>query len=333
MAMSARSTFHLMVAAIAALLMPVAVPAKELQVLRTEGGTITFNVALEQGLFEKYGIQIENVDSGTGAAMIESFARGEIDVIDGGLDNGIAASLNGIDTLIVTGSSLAEQELIAQPGIKSVQDLRGRIIVVDSTNMQAALVLKKMLLLHGLSPRDYQLKVVGAKRLAAMRANKDYAAAMLAGTQAAVAKQEGFVSLGKSLDAIGPVTYHGAFVRRSWARENSDLLSRYIAAEVEAQRWILAPANKQKMVEIILKSSVSGTTVSMAEDTYQEMVSGPGALTKDIELHVPALQNFLRLRAQVEASWGGSPPPAESLYDLSYYNQALALVSKGSSVE
>jgi hypothetical protein len=71
-----------------------------------------------------------------------------------------------------------------------------------------------------------------------------------------------------------------------------------------------------------------GTTAGMVEDAYREQVSGRGALTKDLRLNVPALQNFMRLRAEVEGSWHGSPPPAQTLYDLSYYHKALSLVSR-----
>src|SRR5690606_18335400 len=129
--------------------------------------------------------------------------------------------------------------------------------------------LKKMLRAGGLEPeRDYQLEVVGAGRLKAMRENPQYAAAILAGTQAELAKHEGYNSLGNSLDVVGPVTYHGAFVRRSWARENADLLTRYIAAEIEAQRWILAPENKEHVLAIHKKSSMPGVTDEMIESIY-----------------------------------------------------------------
>lgn len=313
----------------AALCFSVAVSAAELQTLRVEGATITFRVAKQQGLFEKYGIKIQAEDSGTGAAMMERLGRGEIDIVDGGLDNGIAGAAGGMDVVIVSGESLAGQELIGKPEIKSLQDLRGKIIAVDSTNMQAAVLLKKMLLLAGLkADKDYEMKVVGSNRLKAMRASPEYSAAILAGTQATLAKQEGYVSLGNSLDVVGPVTYHGAFARRSWARENADLLARYLAAEIEAQRWILAPSNKAKVQAMIKESSLPGTTQSMLEEVYAEQVSGRGALTKDLRLDIPALENFLRLRAEIEGSWNGTPPAARTLYDLSYHQKAMSMVSK-----
>lgn len=301
--------------------------AAELQTLRVEGNTITSRVARQLGLFEKYGIRIRRVESDTGAVMMERLGKGEIDIVDGGLDNGIAGAAGGMDIVIVSGSSLAGQNLIGRPGVESAQDLRGRVIAVDSTNMQAALLLKKMLLLVGLEPdEDYQMEVVGANRLKAMRENPGYAAAMLSDAQALLAKQEGYVNLGNSLEMVGPVAYHGSFTRRSWANEHGDVLSRYLAAEIEAQRWLLAPANKAQVLAIIEESSMPGTTQEMLDTIYREQVNGRGCLTKDLRLDLPALENFLRLRAELEGSWQGSPPEAASLYDLSYHARAMTQV-------
>lgn len=313
----------------AALSFSAAGAAAELQTVRVEGATITFKIAKQRGLFEKYGIKIQQEDSGTGAKMMERLGKGEIDIVDGGLDNGVAGAAGGMDVVIVSGSSLAGQELIAKPDIKSLKELRGKVIAVDSTNMQAALLLKKMLLSAGLkADKDYQMKVVGSNRLKAMRESPEFSAAILAGTQATLAKQEGYVSLGNTLELVGPVSYHGAFTRRSWAREHSDLLARYLAAEIESQCWILAPANKPQILAYIKDSSMPGTTPAMLEEVYQEQVTGRGALTKDLQLNVPALETFLRLRADMEGSWQGSPPAAKTLYDLSYREQALKLVTK-----
>lgn len=305
-----------------------ATTAANLQPVHVEGGTITHRTARQQGFYEKYGIDIKPEDSGTGAAMIERMGKGIVEIVDGGLDNGIAGAASGLDIVVISQSSLAGQVLVGQPGTKSARDLKGKTIAVDSTNMQAALLLKKMLLLAGLnSGQDYELEVVGSNRLKAMRENKKYAAAILSVAQAELAKTEGFVNLGNTLDIVGKVPYHGSFVRSSWASRNADLLVRYIAAEIEAQRWLLAPENKAQVLAIIRKPSMPGTTDAMVEESYRDQVSGAGPLTKDLKLDVSALENFLKLRAEIEGSWNGKAPPAKSLYDLSYYNKALALVA------
>lgn len=309
-------------------LLPIAGHAADPDHVRVEGTTFTYKVAAKEGFFSKFGIVIED-DKGSKGDMGARLADSEVEIVDGGVDNGVAIALTGVDAVIVTGSDLQVQELIAQPGIRSVDDLRGKIIVVDTTDQQAALLIKKILSMHGLkNGTDYHLKVVGAKRLPAMQAHPEYAAAILAGTLASLAKSQGFISLGKSSDLLGPILYHGAFVRREWARQHASILSRYIAAEIEAQRWILDPANQAEVMDMIMKSSAPGTTIEMVKQAYADMMQGPGAMTKDLRFDVPAFKNFLRLRAETEGSWGGTPPPAKTLYDLSYYKTARTLISK-----
>ncbi len=41
-----------------------------------------------------------------------------------------------------------------------------------------------------------------------------------------------------------------------------------------------------------------------------------------------AFRNGLALRAEVEGTWGGTPPEPERSYDLKYLKKALALVEK-----
>ena len=179
--------------------------------------------------------------------------------------------------------------------------------------------------MSGLKPNlDYQLKTVGTRRLPEMQNHKEYAAGMLSGTSAILAKRQGFVSVGTSSKLIGPLLYHGSFARRQWARDHADLLLRYVAANIEAQRWILSPANRAKVIEMIMNSSNPKIPAEVAAEAYSGMVNGPGALTRDLRFDVPAFENFLKLRAEVEGSWGGLPPPADRFYDLSYYDKALA---------
>lgn len=312
------------VLAVVAGMIPVLSRGAELDTLRLGTGTLTSTVARLNGFFQKYGIEVQKITATASETMRGYLADGSVDVVDGGLDNAVAEVLSGVDVVIVTGSSLTDQELIAQPGFKSAKELRGKPIIVDAVNTQNALILKKILLVNGLKQNvDYELKSVGNRRLTELENHKEYAAGMLSGTTAILAKREGFVSLGTSAQLIGPILFQGTYVRRQWAREHADLLARYIAANIEAQRWILNPINKDKIIQIIMTSSDPQVPLDIATEAYAGIVSGPGALTKDLTFNAPAFETFLKLRAEVEGSWGGTPPPADTFYDLSYYRAAL----------
>jgi len=186
------------------------------QTLRVVGGGMPIRVARMNGILAKYGIEVQTTAMNSSEVMRADLADGKEDIAESGLDNGIAMVANGVaDIILVDGSAYADQELVAQPGIKSAAELRGKTLIVDATNTQNALMLKKILLLSGLKEMaDYKFVSGYVNRFEEMRKHKEYAAGMLGSTQARVAEREGFVSLGTSAKLIGPLLNGGAFVRR-----------------------------------------------------------------------------------------------------------------------
>jgi len=243
------------------------------------------------------------------------------------VDNDVAmVDSAGVDVVIVMGAESSENEIIAQPGTKSIADLRGQTLLVDATNTAYALELKKVLLMHGMQPgKEYQLKPVGSTpfRLQAMRDNREYAAAVMNPPFSIIAKQGGMVSLGSMRTLLGADLDRGTFALRTWARGNSDLLERYLAAYVEGQRWLMAPSNRQQVVELVMKES--NLPEATAGDWYDAMVQN-GGYAKDAAFDVEGFKKTLRLRAEIEAGGNGAAPAAEKYYDLSYYRAALSKI-------
>jgi len=69
-----------------------------------------------------------------------------------------------VDIVIVASSSTADQELIAQPDIKSINGLRGKTLIVDAPDTQNAVMMKKILLTNGLRPGiDYKMLSVSTR--------------------------------------------------------------------------------------------------------------------------------------------------------------------------
>jgi len=205
-------------------------------------------------------------------------------------------------------------------------DLRGRTLLVDATNTAYALELKKVLQMNGMQPgKEYQLKPVGSTpfRLQAMRENRDFAAAVMNPPFSILAKQGGMVSLGTMRALLGADLDRGTFALRAWARGNSDLLERYLAAYMEGQRWLMAPSNRQQVVELVMKES--NLTEPTASDWYTVMVQD-GGYAKDAAFDVEGFKKTLQLRAEIEAGGNGAVAVAEKYYDLSYYRAALAKI-------
>jgi ABC-type nitrate/sulfonate/bicarbonate transport system substrate-binding protein len=131
------------------------------------------------------------------------------------------------------------------------------------------------------------------------------------------------VSLGSMRKLLGADLDRGTFALRSWTRANSDLLVRYLAAYVEGQRLLMAPANRQQVVQLVMNES--NLPEGTASDWYDAMVQN-GGYAKDAAFDIEGFKKTLQLRAEVEAGGNGAPPPAEKYYDLSYYRAALAKI-------
>jgi ABC-type nitrate/sulfonate/bicarbonate transport system substrate-binding protein len=293
----------------------VSIPARPLPV----------SVAIMHGTFAKYGLEVQDEVAPSSDKLRGMIAADDADIAHVSVDNAVAMVDTGAaDVVIVLGGESTLNELIAQPDIHSIADLRGKTISVDATNTAYALQLRKMLRSVGLEAgRDYSMKPIGASplRLKALHENKQYAATVLGPPASLAAKNDGFVSLGPVEKFVGRSQSASAFVKRKWAQSHSDILVRYLAAYVEEQRWLLDTANKQQVVELLQKEFK--LPASVAAEMYAGSMQGNAGYQKDARFELDGFKNVLKLRAEIEGPPGGKAPAPEKYYDMSYYRKAL----------
>jgi len=298
---------------------------QKIHVLTLLGRPVQFAVADKQGLFAKHGLEVANDNKRNSAELRSDLAAGKGDLAYLAVDNAVAmVELAHQDVVIVMGGEGSQNELMAQPSIKSVADLRGKTLLVDAPNTAYALQMKKILSLGGMTAgQDYEIKPFGAtpERLAAMRENRAFAGSMLGPPVSLVAKHDGFVSLGSVEQIIGPYQAAGFFTQRAWAKEHRDLLVAFLSACIEAQRWLLNPANKQQVIDLLI--SEYHLSPEIAAEDYETTMSRPGGFAKDAQFDLHGFENVLKLRAEVEGQWGGHPPSPDKYYDPAYYDAAL----------
>jgi ABC-type nitrate/sulfonate/bicarbonate transport system substrate-binding protein len=282
-------------------------------------------VAAAQGIFKKHGLGVELLFTQNSQELRDDLAAGRVQIVHSAVDNAVAMVERGKhDAVIVSGGDSSMNELFVQPEVRSVADLKGRILVVDAPNTAYALQAKKVLLLNGLRERaDYSLKEVGNTplRYRAMLDDKQMAATMLNPPFSVEAPGGGLKSLGRAVDLIGPYQASGAFVLRPWAKANADALERYLAAFIESTRWVRAEANREASAKMLVERYKLQPKV--AEQTWALLADPKFGLAPDARFDAAGFRNVLALRAEIEGDWGGKPPAAERYYDLSYYGRAL----------
>ena len=286
---------------------------------------LPFFVAEAKGFFARRGLTVEVLPAPNSTEIREGLVQNRHQIAHGGSDNAVAlAELGKVDVAIIMGGDNGWNELFVQPEITSLADLRGKTVIVDAPNTSYALLLYKMLGSAGLKRGDYQVKAVGATftRLAELQKDKAAAASMLTPPYTLQAATSGLKSMGTAVDAVGAYQATVGFVMRPWAKENSGTLVRYIAAYLESLRWIYDPANKAEATALI--AAKLKLPQGLAEQTLAIATDPKTGLDREAAMDMEGFRNVLKLRAEIEGQWDGTPPPAEKYLDLSYRERALA---------
>jgi ABC-type nitrate/sulfonate/bicarbonate transport system substrate-binding protein len=279
--------------------------------------------AQANGFFAKRGVELRLQFTPNSWVLRDGLAAGQYHIAHTAVDNAVAmVELAKKDVAVVMGGDNGWNAVLVQPDIDSFAALRGKTVLVDATNTAFALVMYKILKLHGLTRADYEVKSVGATplRFESMKQDRSGKATIMNLPFRVLAERAGLRNMGDAVGYIGPYLATSGFVMREWARANADLLVRYIQAYVEGLRWALAPANADQAIELL------ATNLRLAPDVARDayaVAAAPGGFARDAKVDLAGLQNVLRLRAEVEGQWGGVAPAPEQFLDLTYYAKAL----------
>jgi len=306
---------------------PIIVPANTPETLRVNvfrgGSNIPIYMALEKGYFSRRGITVNLQFTPNSEQQRAGLAAGRFDIAHAAVDNAVAMiEVAKVDVVIVSGGDGGMNELLVRQDINKPADIRGRTYVVDAPNTAYALIGRKMFKNAGLiDGRDYKLDPIGGSEIRSKGLDTPAGAAtMLNPPWNFVARDRGAKSLGRTIDLYGPYQASGAFVLRSWAKSNEQVLERYLAAFIEGCRAAQDPAQK-KQVLAVLKRELK-LDDRLTELTYQELMLKGSGLSKDCAIDMPGFKNVLALRAEIEGQWGGNPPAPEKFLDMSYFDKA-----------
>jgi ABC-type nitrate/sulfonate/bicarbonate transport system substrate-binding protein len=287
-------------------------------------------VGIARGLFAKRDLAVELENTESSQSQRDGLAAGRFQVAHAALDNAVAMiEVAKRDVVIVSGGDSGMNEFFVQPGIASFADLKGKTIVVDAPDTAYALQAKKLLLQNGLREgTDYTVKQVGAVvfRYKAMIEDKNNAAGILNLPYTVEAAERGLKSLGGLVDLLGPYQAAGAFVMRGWARDNGTALERYLAAYVEAVRWIRDRNNRTEAVDLLIERLKLDRKI--AERTYDLLVVPTTGFTPDAKFDVEGFKNMLALRAEIERKPETEAASPERYVDLHYYDGAMKLIGR-----
>ncbi len=218
------------------------------------GSSSVLWVAKDAGIFKKHGLDVNVIYiEGTPKALMSLFA-GELQVVAGTGPAVASAKVRGADASMIMGFEVyLPYYLVAAPGIKSVEELKGKVGANHSAATSADFAMRLGLRNIGLDPeKDVNLRVVGATNLRMIMMQQGQAQfTVISTTEREEAERLGFKVLADLASKKIPYPHSGVISSQKMLREKRDVMLRFGRATVEAIHYF--KNNKPQTVAILKK--------------------------------------------------------------------------------
>ena len=219
-------------------------------------GAGLFSIAVNQGFYKKHGLDVEIIKTNTTAAVQAMLANKMQMATGAGAAAFVTATLEGASPFVLVGSwvNVFPYKIMAQKGIKKVEDLRGKtghvgapFGTIPDTALRFALNRLKI-------DADKDVKLVQhsnadpASILAAMEKG-EVQFGILAPPFDLIAERRGYEML-LALPGLGiPWQQNGEIVQASYLKSNRDNVVRFLRATAEASKFYFD--QKEKTLDIM----------------------------------------------------------------------------------
>jgi ABC-type nitrate/sulfonate/bicarbonate transport system substrate-binding protein len=283
-------------------------------VFRTDAATVA---AKSNGYFAGEGFDVDVTATPNSTDQMRGLSQGKFDIVSTAFDNVLAWSgKEGAEIIAIAQiSDKTVLPIFVRPEIQDWSDLKGKKLAADAVDTAFALVLRRVLLAHGLdmTKGDYELVALGATgaRLESMTRGDTYAG-VLNPPFDTKALSAGMRRIGDSKEVLPDYPNTVLAVSRDWAQKNRDTVVAYLRAWLKGMAWVKDPANRAVAIKLI------GAELKLNPNQAQESVE---ELSTTGTLNLPGLQIVLDLRNQ----FAFKLPKGDKLpvyYDAAYVNAA-----------
>jgi ABC-type nitrate/sulfonate/bicarbonate transport system substrate-binding protein len=215
-------------------------------------------IGIDKGFFAAEDLKTDIVYVQSSAQMVQQITSGSLDIsISTGLVDPMRAIGMGAPIAIVRVEIQAPPyALLAKPSIKSIKELKGKVISLGGPKDITRIYVERMLEPNGVKPGEFDMVFAGATvaRASALLAGAVDAAILLPPfnfqTEAA-----GFNNLGLTIEYVRDLPFSGIAVNVRWANEHKGLLQRILAAHTKSVAWFEDDRNRNEAVSILAAAS------------------------------------------------------------------------------
>jgi NitT/TauT family transport system substrate-binding protein len=233
-------------------------------------------IADEQGLFTKYGLDVQPIYLRGAPTLVAGLASGDMHLGRSGGSAALAAIAAGHDfKMVATFSSHNTYDLVTRPNIKRAEDLRGKsfgLTSIGGTTWMGALLWLEHL---GLDPQRDKilLQVVGDQTIQAQAVETGIVdAVVLDGVFSRRLKQKGLNIMGEYNDLNQRIVGQAMIVPHPFLLKSPDIVENYLKAEIEALALAFSPKNKPIVIKTLMRHLK--VDAAAAEEGYQDLLRG-----------------------------------------------------------
>jgi ABC-type nitrate/sulfonate/bicarbonate transport system substrate-binding protein len=156
--------------------------------------------------------------------------------------------------------------VIARPEIKTIQDLKGHVVVIGGLLDINRVYLERVLKAVGLKDKDIDITVAGstAARFAALKSGSADVT-MLAPPVNFFAENEGFKSLGLMIEYTKDLPFGSTDVARAYAEKHPDVIKRFMGALDKSFAWFNDDSHRAASIDILATEMKSKDRDSLAK--------------------------------------------------------------------
>ncbi len=232
------------------------------------------DVGIEEGIFAKYGLDVELSVMAGGAKLHQALVGDSMDVgLDGG--TGMALAAKGATDIAVAVEAGAlnnfSLNVAGDSPIKSAADLKGKILGVASNGSITEWVTKRVSIAEGWGPTGIRTTATGGFEATLAATLNHSIDGFIGGTEAGLRLEEqGRGRVVMSVEKYVPVFISQAvYARQALIRDNPDLVNRFLKGMFASIAYV--KANKAKTTEIAAK--VLHQTPTVMNKTYDLEIS------------------------------------------------------------
>jgi ABC-type nitrate/sulfonate/bicarbonate transport system substrate-binding protein len=175
-------------------------------------------------------------------------------------------------------------ELLAKPSIKTLKELKGKVVSIGGPKDVTRIYLNRMLAPNGLKDSDVDLVYAGASsaRLTALQSGA-VDAAILTSPFNFIGTSAGFGVVGRTADYITDLPQNGTVVNLKWAASHKATIERFLAAMNKGVAWFRDDRNRDAAIKVLVDTgNLKADDVAKSYDFFRkgEFFETTGSVSK-----------------------------------------------------